>query len=153
MLSGNEIEYDTLGNPLPDDENEAYESPIWGPYTFGFYKWWPGFGPAHLMTTAYGFSLVAPFDMMSTNLNVINGNLAFHQGPFMLRGDVFLYSRDWVPDGVDSDMGMEFALLTTYTFRKTITVGGTAGYWMPGDYFGDDLDPMIGGYLFTYITF
>ena len=159
MLSGNEIEYDTLGNPLPDTvENEAYESPIWGPYTFGFYKWWPGFGPAHLMTTAYGFSLVAPFDMMSTNLNVINANLAFHQGPFMLRGDFFMYSRNWMPAGDDDDMGMEFAGLVTYTVRKTLTVGGTVGYWMPGDYFkfGDDtveLDPVMGGYLFAYITF
>jgi hypothetical protein len=153
MLTGNEIEYDTLGNPLPDTENEAYESPIWGPYTFGFYKWWPGFGPAHLMTTTYGFSLVAPFDMMSTNINVINANLGFHQGPFMLRGDFFMYSKNWVPDGGESDMGMEFALLTTYTYKKTITLGGTAGYWMPGDYFGDDLDPMIGGYLFAYLTF
>ncbi|UCG29917.1 MAG: hypothetical protein JSV53_10515 [candidate division WOR-3 bacterium] len=146
MLTGDKV--DTLA------EYEAYESPIMGPYTFGFYKWWPGFGPAHVQTTAYGFSLVAPFiDMMSTNLNVINANIGFHQGPFMLRGDFFMYSRNWVPDGVESDMGMEIALLTTYTYRKTITLGATGGYWMPGDYFGDDLDPMLGGYLFTYITF
>ncbi len=149
MLTGDEL--DTLG--FTGDENEAYESPIWGPYTFGFYKWWPGFGPAHVQTTAYGFSLVAPFDMMSTNLNVINANVGFHQGPFMLRGDFFMYSRNWVPDGVESDMGMEIALLTTYTYKKTITLGATGGYWMPGDYFGTDLDPMLGGYLFTYITF
>lgn len=141
-----------------DDECECYESPIWGPYTFGFYKWWPGFGPAHLHTTAYGFALVAPFDFYTSNLNVINGNLGFHYGPWMFRGDFFKYSRNWVPDDISNDMGMEFAVLATYTYRKTITVGGTAGYWMPGDYmtdvFGEDFeDAMLGGYLFAFISF
>jgi hypothetical protein len=143
-----------------DDEadNKLYESPIWGPYTNDFYKWWPGFGPAHLHKTAFGFNLLAPFDYYSTNLAVINANLGFQQGPFMLRGDFFKYSRNWVAADISKDMGMEFALLTTYTYRKTITLGGTAGYWMPGDWqtdvFGADYDDaMIGGYLFAYISF
>lgn len=141
-----------------DDENELYESPIWGPYTNDFYKWWPGFGPAHVHKTAYGFNLLAPFDMYSTNLAVINGNIGFHQGPFMLRGDFFKYSRNWVMDGMSDDMGMEFALLATYTYKKTVTLGATGGYWMPGDwqvdFYGDGYeDAMLGGYLFTYISF
>ena len=141
-----------------DDENELYESPIWGPYTNDFYKWWPGFGPAHLHKTAYGFNLMAPFDMYSTNLVVINGNIGFHQGPFMLRGDFFKYSREWVGDGVSDDMGMEIAALATYTYKKTLTFGATGGYWIPGDwqidFYGDTADdPMLGGYLFTYISF
>ncbi|UCG92027.1 MAG: hypothetical protein JSV97_13385 [candidate division WOR-3 bacterium] len=144
-----------------DDEWELYESPIWGPYTFNFYKWWPGLGTVHTLRSAFGFAMMMPpyvagvtdEDIFVVNLNVINGHLAFHQGPLMLRGDVFMYSKHWVPDGDESDMGMEFDLLATYTYRKTITVGATVGYWTPGDYFGEDLDPMLGGYLFTFITF
>lgn len=146
------------GDDGDTEENELFESPIWGPYTFDFYKWWPGFGPAHLHTTAYGFALVAPFDFYTTNLNVINGNIAFHSGPWMFRGDFFKYMRNWVPEDYSKDMGNEIAFLATYTYRKTITVGATVGYWMPGDYmvdlFGDDYeDAMLGGYLFTYIAF
>ncbi|UCF71042.1 MAG: hypothetical protein JSW49_01840 [candidate division WOR-3 bacterium] len=152
-FSGNEIEYDTLGNPLPDTENELYESPIWGPYTFGFYKWWPGFGPAHVQKTPFGFSLLTSDETLANNLNVINANVGFYQGPLTVRADFFKYSRNWVASGDESDMGYEIALLTTYTFRKTLTLGGTVGYWTPGDYFGTDVDPMIGGYLFAYLSF
>lgn len=149
-------EYDTLG--LTGDENELYESPIWGPYTNDFFNWWPAFGPAHLHKTVYGFNLLAPFDMYATNLTVINGNIGFHQGPFMLRGDFFKYGRHWVMDDISDDMGMEISVLATYTYKKTITVGATAGYWMPGDWqvdvYGDDYeDPMLAGWLFTYISF
>jgi hypothetical protein len=141
-----------------DDENELYESPIWGPYTNDFFNWWPAFGPAHLHKTAYGFNLLAPFDMYATNLVVINGNIGFTQGPLMLRGDFFKYDRHWVMDGMSKDMGMEFSVLTTYTYKKTITVGATGGYWIPGDwqldFYGDDYDDaMLAGWLFTYITF
>lgn len=158
VFTGDEYTMDTLGNLDTGTENEAYESPIWGPYTNDFYKWWPGFGPAHLHKTVFGFNLLAPFDMYSTNLTVINGNIGFQQGPFMLRADVFKYDRNWVPDGTSKDMGMEFALLATYTYKKTITLGATGGYWMPGDwqvdYYGAGYeDPMLGGYLFTYISF
>ncbi len=144
-------------------ENEFYETPIWGPYTNDFYKWWVGFGPAHLQKTFGAFNLIAPpsssvFDFYATNLVVINGNIGFQQGPFMLRGDFYKYDRNWVPDGTNKDMGMEFALLTTYTYKKTITVGATGGYWLPGDwqvdYYGAEYDDaMLGGYLFTYISF
>ena len=141
-----------------DEENELYESPTWGPYTNDFYKWWVGFGPAHLHKTTFGFNLLAPFDMYSTNLAVINGNIGFHQGPFMLRGDFYKYGRNWVADGISDDMGMEIALLATYTYKKTITLGATGGYWVPGDwqvdFYGDGYeDPMLGGYLFSYISF
>jgi len=140
------------------DENELYESPIWGPYTNDFFNWWPAFGPAHLHKTAYGFNLLAPFDTYATNLVVINGNIGFHQGPFMLRADFFKYGREWVDDGISDDMGQEIALLATYTYKKTITVGATGGYWMPGDWQVDMYgagaeDAMLGGWLFTYISF
>jgi hypothetical protein len=150
--------YVFTGDDATTPENELYESPIWGPYTNDFYKWWVGFGPAQLMKTVYGFALLAPFDMYSTNLTVINGNIGFNQGPFMLRGDFYKYARNWVADGTSDDMGMEFALLATYTYKKTLTLGATGGYWMPGDWqadvYGTDYDDaMLGGYLFTYISF
>lgn len=162
-MTGNEVEYDTLGIPLPDNENELYESPIWGPYTFGFYKWWPGFGPAHVQNTPYGFSLLYPEQSLANNLNVINANVGFHNGPLMFRADFFKYSRNWIADdGIpeldEGDMGIEIAGLMTYTMRKTLTLGATVGYWMPGDYFrfGDvdaELESMLGGYLFAYLSF
>jgi hypothetical protein len=162
-FTGNKIERDTLGNLLPDTENELYESPIWGPYTFGFYKWWPGFGPAHVQTTLFGFSLLQPFETLANNLNVINANIGFYHGPLTVRADVFKYSRNWIedddiPELDEGDMGMEIAGLVTYTMRKTLTLGATVGYWMPGDYFkyGDvdaELENMLGGYLFAYLSF
>jgi hypothetical protein len=159
VFTGDEV--DTLGDT--GTENEMYESPIWGPYTFGFYKWWPGFGPAHVQNTPFGFSLLGPDESYANNLNVINANIGFYHGPFMFRADVFKYSRNWIADdGIaeldEGDMGMEIAGLMTYTVRKTLTVGGTVGYWMPGDYFkfGDvnaELGKMLGGYLFAYLSF
>lgn len=145
--------YVFTGDDATTDENELYESPIWGPYTNDLYKWWPGFGPAHVLKTTFGFTLLAPFDLYSTNLAVINGNLGFHQGPFTVRADFYKYSRNWVAEGDEDDMGMEIALLTTYTYKKKLTFGGTVGYWMPGDYFTPNEDAMLGGYLFTYLSF
>ena len=150
--------YVFTGDDATTEDNELYESPIWGPYTNDFFNWWPAFGPAHLHKTAYGFNLLAPFDMYATNLVVINGNIGFHQGPFMLRADYFKYAREWTDDDISDDMGQEIALLATYTYKKTITVGATGGYWMPGDWqadiYGPDAeDPMLAGWLFTYISF
>lgn len=145
---------DTLeGNYSYGDENTVYESPTWGPYTFGFYKDWPGFGPAHLMRTGYGFSLLAPWEPMVANLNVINANIGFTNGPVALRADYFMYSRNKVPEGVESAMGNEIALMAKYTYQETITFGATAGYWIPGKYFGEDLTAMLGGYIWTALGF
>ncbi len=115
-------------------ENEMYESVLNGPYTNGFYKGWPGFGPAHLMTTGYGFSGLAPHNQTVVNLNVINGHLSYSADAFTIRGDYFLYARDWVPAGLDDGFGSEIALMMTYTYKENLTVGFTGGIWMPGDY-------------------
>ncbi len=149
VFTGDEL--DSLGDTGAD--NELYESPIWGPYAFGLYKWWPGFGPAHTLNTPYGFSLLGSTESLANNLNVVNFNTGFNAKPFMCRLDFFKYSRNWVQAGVESDMGMEIAGLVTYTMRERLTLGGTVGYWLPGDYFGTDLDPMVGGYLFAYLSF
>ncbi|MDO9575008.1 MAG: hypothetical protein Q7J55_00590 [bacterium] len=137
-------------------ENELYESPTWGGYTFGFYKAWPGFGPAHLMRTAYGFALLAPPEEIggptNTNLNVINGNVGYTAGPLALRADFFMYSRNKVAAGAETAMGNEIALMLTYNYKETITFGATGGYWIPGKVFTGE-DPMLGGYLWTAMSF
>ncbi|MCK4330663.1 hypothetical protein KAX02_12580 [candidate division WOR-3 bacterium] len=150
-------------DPETEDENELYESPTWGPYTFGFYKWWPGFGPAHLMNTLYGFSLLAPWEPFVSNLNIINANIGFANGPLALRADYFMYSFNKVDEDVESALGNEIALLLTYNYNETVTLGGTIGYLMPGAYIedlygvknGDDVEVgnMLGGYLFACIGF
>ncbi len=122
------------GDDLTTQDNEMYESVTNGPYAFGFYKDWPGFGPAHLMTTAYGFSGLAPHNPTVVNLNVINGHAGINIDAFTLRGDIFIYSRNWVPDGVESALGNEIALLAKYNYKNTLTLGFTAGIWSPGDY-------------------
>jgi len=144
--------YVSLSGDDPDTgEKELYESPTWGPYTFGFYKDWPGFGPAHLLRTAYGFSLLAPWSDMVANLNVINGNVGYNFGKVNVRVDLFNYEKNQAT--ASSKMGNEIALMLKYNYNDTITFGATGGYWTPGKYFGDDLDPMLGGYLWTAIGF
>ncbi len=122
------------GDDNTTQDNELYESVTNGPYTFGFYKDWPGFGPAHLMTTGYGFSGLAPHNLTVVNLNVINGHAALTLGDLLLRVDLFIYGRNWVPDGVESAMGNEIALMAKYNYKHEITLGFTAGIWSPGDY-------------------
>jgi hypothetical protein len=141
------------GDDPETEENELYESPTWGPYTFGFYKDWPGFGPAHLLSTAYGFSLLNPWSYMVNNLNVINGNAGYTSGPLALRADFFNYGRNKVAEGNETAMGNEIALMAKYTYKETITIGATGGYWIPGKYFGEDLEPMLGGYIWTAMGF
>lgn len=153
-FSGDKIEEDKNDN----NEYGGYFTPIYGPYTFGFYKGWPGFGPAHLMMTAYGFSLVG-VDPLVTNLSVINGNIGYTSGPFTIRGDYFMYSFNEVPEDIEKAIGNEIAVLVLYNYNGIITFGATAGMLMPGafwdDYYGEDADlgNCLGGYLFTAIGF
>jgi len=145
-------------NPL-DEENHLYESATNGPYTFGFYKDWPGFGPAHLMTTGYGFAGLDPGNTTMTNLDTVNVHLSFNVGNFTFRGDVFMYRRNKVPAGGHKSMGNEFALLAKYNYKEKITFGFTAGAWNPGVYFREDLGlegrtaTAYGGYFWTALAF
>ena len=141
-LSFSGDDYDT------DDENELYETAINGGYTFGFYKGWPGFGPAHLMLTGAGFACCAPWERFQTNLNVINGHVQYAADPIALRLDFFNYARNWVPDGVESALGNEIAVYFTYNYMDVLTLGATGGYFIPGEHLGEDLDAMIGGYVY-----
>jgi len=135
-------------------KNELYESVANGPFTYGFYKDWPGFGPAHLMTTGYGFAGLDPGNFTMTNLNVINAFLKLSNGPFGIRFDFFNYSRNWVPSGGNAAMGNEISVLATYNYKDTVTFGFTGGLWMPGDYWkkdmglGDNAGSALGGYFY-----
>ncbi len=147
-------------DPSTSDKDELYVGATDPPYTFGFYKSWPGFGPAHTMHTSYGFACVTGGDLFEldslpvmTNLNVINAHLGFTQGPLSLRGDFFMYTRNEVPEGVEDNLGNEIALLATYNYRDALTIGAAVGYWMPGDVqkqaVGEDnASGMIGGSIF-----
>jgi hypothetical protein len=87
---------------------------------------------------------------MMTNLNVINANIGYAWGQLTIRGDFFNYARN---EAEETDMGNEIALMLKYTYKDTITFGGTVGYWMPGDYFLPGEDAMIGGYIWTSLGF
>lgn len=140
-------------------ENELYEAAAQNPYTFGFYKWWPGFGPAHLMTTAYGFACVAAWDPMMVNLNVINGYLGASFPSFSVRIDAFNYSRNWVPAGANKALGNEIAMHMNYSYRNLIDIGAAVGYWMPGDGLKDELglttnaSGLLGGFIYLFKSF
>ena len=147
------------GDDVETDECEEYESATHGPYTFGFYKWWPGFGPAHTMTTGYGFACLAPWNYSMVNLNVINGHLGLTQGPLSLRVDFFNYARNLVAENYHSAMGNEIALHLNYNYLDALTLGFAAGYWMPGDYqkkdwgLEDDASGVLGGFFYIYREF
>ncbi len=150
------------GDDATTQDNELYESVTNGPYTFGFYKDWPGFGPAHLMTTGYGFSGLAPHNATVVNLDVINGHVSVDLDALTLRGDVFIYGRNWVPDGVESAMGNEIALMAKYNYKDELTFGFTAGVWSPGDHIKNAIETpgstakaesAIGGYFWLAKSF
>ena len=145
-----------------NDKNETYESVLNTPYANTLYKDWPGFGPAHLMTTSFGISGLNQYNSTVVNLNVINGHVSYSVGALTLRGDFFMYKKDWVPDGVEDGFGNEIALLIKYNYKNNLTIGFTGGIWMPGDYqksqvaisgSGAEAENAIGGYLWIAKSF
>lgn len=147
------------GDDATTTENELYSAAVENPYTFGFYKWWPGFGPAHLMTTPYGFACVAPWDNMMTNLNVINGHLSASLSALSVRVDLFNYSRNLVPSGESKALGNEIALHLNYSYNNVIDIGTAVGYWMPGERLKNELSltdnasGLIGGFVYIFKSF
>jgi hypothetical protein len=131
------------------EDCEDYESATNGPYTFGFYKGWPGFGPAHTLLTGYGFACCAWWEPMMSNLNVINGHLQYASGPIAIRGDYFMYSRNKAEMGnPETAIGSEIGVHLTYNYMDVLTFGAAGGYFLPGEYFGDDAEAMMGGYCY-----
>jgi hypothetical protein len=126
-----------------DTEDGAYSNVLESVYMYdgaaatGFL----GFGPAHLILTG-------GFCPNPTNMTVINGNIEFMPGDLTIRGDFFMYQMNEVPDGVDQALGNEASVVVKYNYRDDITLGASAGYFMPGAYYGDDLDPTLGGVFF-----
>ncbi|MDI6851097.1 MAG: hypothetical protein QMD82_04080 [bacterium] len=147
------------GDDPATPENELYQSAAENPYTFGFYKWWPGLGPAHLMTTGYGFGCVAAWNPTMVNLNVINGYIGASFESTDLRVDFFNYSRNLVPSGTDKALGNEIALHIHHSYKGLIDIGAALGYWIPGDglktelALGDNASGLFGGFVYIFKSF
>ena len=133
---------------LTDNENKTWSNVFQSVYMYdgaaanGFL----GFGPAHLILTG-------GFCPNPSNMTVINGNLQFSPGELTARADFFMYTMNEVAAGVEDDLGNEVSVVLKYNYRDLITFGASAGYFMPGAYYGDDLDPMMGGVFFFNKSF
>ncbi len=148
------------GDNPTTEENETYFSAVDGPYGNDFYKKWVGFGPAHLMTTPFGFALVRPTSFTMSNLKVYNMFMSYKLSKISFRVDYWKYNRDkLLPQQKNKDMGQELSLLVLYTPSDYLLVGGTAGYWFPGKYMKDDLglgesaSGVFGAYVFFSTSF
>jgi hypothetical protein len=64
-----------------------------------------------------------------------------------------MYKMNEVPDGVDQALGNKFSVVVKYNYHDDITLGASAGYFMPGEYYGADLDPTLGGVFFFNKSF
>ena len=149
-FSGGEV--DTAGGKVV---LKTYESALNGPYTYGFYKWWVGLGPAHTLRTPYGFALVGFNSILQNSLNLdlyYSKSLNTSTGPVTLRMDLWKYDKFYVASG-SKDMGFEVSFLLTHTYKETFTYGLSIGYWKPGDALGTNLKDQIGGYVFLYSSF
>ena len=140
------------------DKYELYTAPLDGPYTYGFYKWWPGFGPAHTMFTPYSFACVADWDWWMTNENVLDVYVGYASGPISVRFDFFGYGFDKEADGIEKTglltRGQEVAAFVYYNYNDIVDLGFTAGMFMPNkDYFGDEATNALGGYFFVFKSF
>lgn len=133
------------GDDTSTVDNEGYFNPLNGPYAYdNFYDGWVGFGPAFMLNTPYGFNLVG-FDPV-TDLNVINGNLAFSFAGVHARLDFFKYNHPQA----NKDLGQEIALNLGYNLPGGVGLGAGFGYWMPKDQ-GDD--PMLGSLIYLVKNF
>lgn len=139
------------GDDTETDENEAYENPLGGPYTYGFYKWWPGFGPAWTVRTPYGFAC------NPSNMVVINGNVGYSFGPCTIRLDFFKYDlhRPVKTDEKEvKNLFNEIGVFLLYNYKDVVHLGFTSGILMPNkDLWGDDATNALGGYFFVFKSF
>ncbi len=152
--------YGFSGDNSDTSDSELYISVIDSPFANGFYHWWPGLGPAHLMTTGYGFSCIADWNPTMTNLNVFDMYAGYSAKDYSLRVTYWNYSRNKLLTGQNNKaMGSEFSFFGTYNIRNLVTIGASVGYWMPGDYFkkdlgiGDNTSGTIGGFIFIFKDF
>lgn len=152
--------YGFSGDDSNTEDSELYISVIDSPFANGFYQWWPGLGPAHLMTTGYGFSCIADWNPTMTNLNVFDLYAGYSTKEYSLRATYWNYSRNKLLVGQENKaMGSELSFFGTYNIRNIVTIGASIGYWMPGDYFkkdlgiGDNASGMLGGFIFLFKSF
>lgn len=144
------------GDDTPDDtKNSLYTTTLENPFTYGSYKGWVGFGPAHMTGTAAGFACLAPWEYLMSNLTVLNFHVAYPIKTVTLRVDFFKYDKHKLVEGY-KDLGYEIAGLVT-TNIKGIDCGATLGAWIPGDHFIKTLQkgdyPRYGGYFFLSKSF
>ncbi len=158
FLGGNVYRFS--GDDDKTADNELYISIIDSPFANGFYQWWPGLGPAHLMTTGYGFSCIAEWNPTMTNLNVFDIYAGYSGKKFSFRTTYWNYSRNKLMSGQENKaMGSEISFFGTYNIRNIVTIGTSIGYWTPGDYFKKDLglgnnaSGVLGGFVFLYKDF
>jgi hypothetical protein len=135
------VNYNIFSGDDPNtNDYETYSGIIEGPFTNGFYKWWPGLGPAHLMTTGYGFSCIADWNATMTNLNVFDAYVGYSTDKYSLRATYWSYSRNKLQENQTyKAMGNELSFFGTYNIRNLFTVGASVGYWSPGEHFKKDL--------------
>ncbi len=159
MFLGGNV-YGFSGDDANTEDSELYISIIDSPFANGFYHWWPGLGPAHLMTTGYGFSCIAEWNPTMTNLNVFDVYLGYSAKDYSLRITYWNYSKNkLMPEQSNKNMGSEISFFGTYNLKNIVTIGASIGYWMPGDYFekdlalGSDASGMLGGFIFLFKSF
>lgn len=137
-------------------KNNTYINTLDNPFTYGFYKGWVGFGPAHMTGTAAGFSCLAPWEYLVSNLTVLNFHVSYPVNTVTLRADFFKYDKQKMAGSGSKDMGYEIAGLAM-TNIKGIDCGATFGMWMPGDHISKVLnkgsDSRYGGYFFLSKSF
>ena len=89
-----------------------------------------------------------------TNLFTQNVHLGYAVNNMLsLRLDFFNYMKNEVASGQDKDLGKEVSLFALLHCMKTVHLGLSVGYFLPGKYLGDNLDPMLGGYFFVFKSF
>ncbi len=147
--------YIASGDDNYDMKDSTYTTTLENPFTYGFYKGWVGFGPAHMTGTAAGFACLAPWEYLMSNLTVLNFHVAYPIKTVSARLDFFKYDKHKLAGG-SKDMGYEIAGLVM-TNIKGIDCGATFGMWMPGDHISKDLNKgdssRYGGYLFLSKSF
>ncbi len=152
--------YSFSGDDDKTEDSELYVAIIDSPFANGFYHWWPGLGPAHLMTTGYGFSCIASWNPTMTNLNVFDIYGGYATKDYSLRITYWNYSRNKLLTGQENKaMGSEISFFGTYNMKGGVTIGASVGYWTPGDYFkkdlalGDNASGALGGFIFIFKSF
>jgi hypothetical protein len=140
---GGGYSYFSGDDPDTDDKIESFHNVLTsvslydGAAGTGFLGW----SPAHMFLTG-GF-VTDPH-----NLSVINGHVVFEPDPVTIRVDYNMFSLVEAPEDVEKGLGTEISGVLKLNYRDVVTIGTSVGYYMPGDFYGEDLDATLGGVIF-----